>query len=284
MDATDGVDPDAGGERAEGGAQAGRGWDEHVADVERLGDLTRVGGAGSAEGDQGMLSWVGALLDGQDPDRVRHVLVADPHHGGGGLELGVLEPLSQSSEGAGGERPVERELAAEEECGIEPAEHEVRIGDRRLLAAAPVAGRSRDGACALRPDLEEAAGVDPSDRAAARPDRPRRDARHADREAELELEVGRIERLALEDHADVAARSAHVECERTVHPRSARDVGPTDATACDSGQEQVRRAGAGLGRNGATAVRLQERPPAARSGLLRGRVRGRPRSRRRAAS
>ena len=155
MDATDGVDPDTGGERAEGGAQAGRGWDEHVADVERLGDLTRVSGAGSAEGDQGMLSWVGALLDGQDPDRVRHVLVAHPHHG------------------AGGERPVERELAAEEECGIEPAEREVRIGDRRLLAAAPVAGRSRDGACALRPDLEEAAGVDPSDRAAARPDRPR---------------------------------------------------------------------------------------------------------------
>jgi hypothetical protein len=217
-----------------------------------------------------MLSRIGALLDGQDPDRVRHVLVADPHHGGGGLELGVLEPLSQSSNGAGGERPVERQLSAEEECGIEPAEHEVRVGDRRLLAAPAVAGGSRDCARALRPDLEEAAGIDPSDRAAACPDRPRRDARHADREAELELEVRRIERLALEDDAHVAARSAHVECERTIHPSSARDVCPADATARDSGQEQVRRAGAGLGRNGATAVRLQERPPAARSGLLEG--------------
>jgi len=100
MNATDGVDPDAGGERAEGRAQAGRGWDEHVADVERLCDLTRVRGAGAAEGDQGMLSRVGALLDGQDPDRVCHVLVAYPHHGGGGLELGILEPLPQSSNGA----------------------------------------------------------------------------------------------------------------------------------------------------------------------------------------
>src|SRR4029079_10977033 len=179
----------------------------HVADVERLCDLTRVRGAGAAEGDEGMLSRVGALLDGQDPDRVRHVLVANPHHGGCGLELGVLEPLSQSSQGAGGERPVERELSAEEECGIEPAEHEVRVGDRRLLAAAAVAGRSRNGASALRPDLEEAAGRDPSHLAAARPDRPRRDAWHADWEAELELEVGRIERLALEGHADNAAPS-----------------------------------------------------------------------------
>ena len=40
------------------------------------------------------------------------------------------------------ERRVERELAAEEERGIEPAEHDVGVGDRRALAAA---GRSRPG-------------------------------------------------------------------------------------------------------------------------------------------
>ena len=63
--------------------------------------------------------------------------------------------------------PVEPPLAAEEVVRVEVAEHEVGVGDRRLVAAVAVAGRARHRAGAFRPDMQHAAGVDPRDRAAA---------------------------------------------------------------------------------------------------------------------
>ena len=44
--------------------------------------------------------------------------------------------------------------------GIEPAEHQVGVGDGRPLAAAAVADRPGRGAGALRPDLQHAGVVD----------------------------------------------------------------------------------------------------------------------------
>ena len=51
--------------------------------------------------------------------------------------------------------------------GVEPAEHEVGIGDGRLGAAPPVAGRAGHGAGAAGPDGQRAARVEAGDRAAA---------------------------------------------------------------------------------------------------------------------
>ena len=54
--------------------------------------------------------------------------------------------------------------AAEEIVGIEPAEHDVGVGDGRLGAAAAIADRAGIGARAVRADLERADVVDPGDR------------------------------------------------------------------------------------------------------------------------
>ena len=56
---------------------------------------------------------------------------------------------------------------------IEPAEHDVGVGDRRLGAAAAIADRAGLGARAVRTDLERADVVDPGD-ASRRRRRPRR--------------------------------------------------------------------------------------------------------------
>ena len=155
---------------------------------------------------------------------------------------------------------LELHLAAQEEAGVEPAEHDVGVGDRRLRAAAAVGRRPRIRARALRADLQEAAGIDPADRAAARADGARRNALHAHGQPELDLEVGRVERLAVDDQADVAARSAHVQRDCLPAVRGTRHVRAADRAAGDAREQQVRGALARLVRERVAAVRLQQRP------------------------
>ena len=54
---------------------------------------------------------------------------------------------------------------------VDPAQDDVRVGDRRLVTAEAVARRARHGAGAPGPDAERATVVDVGDRAAARADR-----------------------------------------------------------------------------------------------------------------
>jgi hypothetical protein len=267
VDAADGIDADACRESAERGAEAGHGRHQHVSDAEDVRDLARVRRPRAAERDECVIARVRPLLDGQDPDGVGRVLVADADHRRRRLHRVEPEPVAQPRERLLGERRIELDPPAEEEFRVEPAEQDVRVGDRRLLAALRVAGGARRGAGALRPHLEETARIDPPDRAPAGADRPRRDARHADGEAELELEVGRVERLPVEDEADVAARPAHVERERLADSDRARDRRAADAAAGDPGEEEVRRARASLGCERPAAVRLQERPATGDAGF-----------------
>ena len=65
------------------------------------------------------------------------------------------------------------EIAAEELLRIEPAEHHLGVGHRRLRAALAVAGRTGHGAGRARTDAERAARID--DRRSSR--RPRRSRR-----------------------------------------------------------------------------------------------------------
>ena len=215
---------------------------------------------GAAEGDEREGARIDPLLDRHDADRIRHVLVADAHHGRGRLDPVEAELRAQRVEHGAGAPGIERELASEEEGGIEAAEHHVGVGDRGALAALAVAGRAGHRARALRAHLEEAAGVDPADRASARADRARRHAGHAHGQAELDLEVRGVERLSVDDQADVAARAAHVERDRLGRPGGARRVGAADRAARDAREQQVRRACTRLARERMTAVRLQQRP------------------------
>ena len=107
-------------------------------------------------------------------------------------------------------RDVERLRAAEEIIRVEKAADEVGVGDGRPRAAAPVAGRAGIGAGALRPDIEEAAAVDPGDRAAAGRDRGHVERRHVDLPAR-DHALGHLQRHAALDEGDVGAGAAHVE-------------------------------------------------------------------------
>ena len=86
---------------------------------------------------------------------------------------------------------IDLEIAAQEMLGVQAAEHHLRIGHRRLLAALGVAGRTGQGARRARPDAERAARIDIGDRAAARADRVDVDHRHQHGEAG-DLGVARV--------------------------------------------------------------------------------------------
>ena len=135
---------------------------------------------------------------------------------------------------------VEGDLAAEEVARVEPAEHEVRVGDGRLGAAAAVADRPGIGARALRPDAQQAARVDPGDRAAAgadldqvddrRPHRVAGERQAADPGARVAADVVvlRHRRPAVLDQADLGGRAAHVEREDVRSPERRAECGGRD--------------------------------------------------------
>ena len=154
----------------------------------------------------------------------------------------AAEPSARRSSAAGCARRRASSVAAEEVVGVEAAEHDVGVGERGLLAAAAVAGGARIGAGALRPDLQEPAGVDPADRAAAGADRLRAHGRDGDRQAELDLVLRREQRGAVDEQADVAARPAHVEHDAARRVRRARRSSSRRSPAGDARQEDVGRA------------------------------------------
>src|SRR5829696_4614380 len=78
-----------------------------------------------------------------DALRCRHPV--DPERGGDPVYRGFGCPC------------VEPSPPAKEACGVEVAEHEVRVRDRGHRAAAAIAGGSRDRSGALGPHVEDAA-------------------------------------------------------------------------------------------------------------------------------
>ena len=89
---------------------------------------------------------------------------------------------------------VELQVAAERQVGVEAAEHHLRVGHGRLLAAAAVAGRSGLRAGRARADVEAARLVDVGDRAAAGADRHEVDHRRQHRMA-ADVGVARVHDL-----------------------------------------------------------------------------------------
>jgi len=62
---------------------------------------------------------------------------------------------------------VQRNLAAQEVGGVDPSGDDIGVGHRRLAPAAPVTGRPRHRARALRTDVQATGLVDPGDRPTA---------------------------------------------------------------------------------------------------------------------
>ena len=194
--------------------------DDHLGHVELLREERCVHRPGAAERDERELARLDPLLDRERPDRLRHLgvdHVADP--------LGELDRLQVQLVGELGDRAsrrvdVERHLAACEPGRIDATEDEVRIGDRRLRAAAPVARGARIGARALRTDAQSAR-LRVGDRAAARAHGVDVHDRHQQREP-FERRLRRDVRPAVDDERDVEARAAHVDADQVrpvEHPR-----------------------------------------------------------------
>src|SRR5258706_7803982 len=112
--------------------------------------------ARAADGEEREVTGVEASADRDAADEVGHARVEDVDDPYRGLLDREAERLGDLlADGLRGERLVELPRAAEEVAGGDAAEHDVRVGHRRLRATASVTRRPRFGARALRTDLEE---------------------------------------------------------------------------------------------------------------------------------
>jgi hypothetical protein len=180
------------------------------------GDRDRVQPPGAAEGQQREVARVEALLDGHHPQRPDHLGVGDADDALGRRQQVVTERAERADRALGG-LASSATPPASGVCGVEQAEHEVRVGDRRLGARRAVAGGPRLGARRARSDAQSAARVAPGDRAAPGADRVDVDHRQRERPPADLASAGLAHAAALDD-ADVARGAAHVEAQRSGVP------------------------------------------------------------------
>ena len=109
------------------------------------------------------------------------------------------------------------------------AAQQIGIRDRRLHAAAAVAGGAGDGAGRARADLQHAA-IDPGDRSAAGADRLDRGDGHHDREV-ADAAVMRGHDMAVTDHRDVRAGATHVHGQQVRPPSMAPSAAAAETPA-----------------------------------------------------
>jgi hypothetical protein len=158
--------------------------EDDARDLELPGDGQRMQRPGAAERHHAAGAVVEAVLAGVDAERAGHVLVDDVVDTPGGTQDFQAERLGHAVlDGILGCRPIERHGAAQEEAGIEKAQHQVGVGQRRPGTAAGVAGGARIGPGAARADAQQAAVVDVGDAAPAGPDLDHVDGWDADGEA-----------------------------------------------------------------------------------------------------
>ena len=112
--------------------------------------------SGAAERHQREVARVVAALDRHHADRAHHVVVDDGENAARCRHRLDTERLGDpGDDGATRRLDIELEAAAEQ-LGRQMAEHEMRIGDGRLDAAAAVAAGAGIGAGALRTDDQRA--------------------------------------------------------------------------------------------------------------------------------
>jgi hypothetical protein len=108
------------------------------------------------------------LLVDTQPHRLRDIVVGDGQDRGRCFDhADAQRPGDELLDRYCGALGVNAQATAEQKFGMKPSEHHVGVGDRGRRAAAAVAGRPRIGANALRTDMEESAGIDARDAAAA---------------------------------------------------------------------------------------------------------------------
>jgi hypothetical protein len=194
--------------------------------------------AGAAVAEHGEPARVEPALDRDAADQVGHLRVDDLDHRRGRLLRRQPERLRDRRERLERGVGVEPDPSAEEVVRVQPAQHEIRVGDRRFVAARPVARRSGHCAGAARTDLEHAGlGLDPGDAAAAGADRGDVDHGQGDGVLREDGRVG-VRRLAVDDEADVEARTAHVGRDHAVELEPLRQCAGSEHAAGRPGRKQ----------------------------------------------
>src|SRR5262249_29917545 len=155
---------------------------------------------------------VDPLVDRDFLDRADHALRGEVEDRRGRLERVEAERAADLllDRGAGAVG-IELLTAAEEVLRIEYAERQARVGHGQPCPASAVTARPRVGSGALRTDVQQPAGVDPGDRAAAGADAPHVNGREAGHVPEIRpsnpgLAAPRY--AAAADETDVVARPA----------------------------------------------------------------------------
>ena len=156
-----------------------------------------------------------------------------------------------------GRGPVEPAPSAQKTRRVEIAQHQVGVGDRRLGAALAVAGRPRSRAGARRADMQDAAVVDPRNRAAAGADAGDVEAVERDRVAGDAAAVGQA-RAPIDDQRNVGAGAAHVERDQIALADQPGRVDAAGDPARRPGQHGARRQPARLGDRRHPAMRLDD--------------------------
>ena len=150
------------------------------------------------------------------------------------------------------------QLHAPPEQAAQVAEHDVRVGHRRALAAAAVAGGAGQRAGALGADAERPGHRHVRDRAAAGADRD--DVERGDADAEVVGERARARdgwmRVPIERH--VGRRAAHVEAEDVAMARELAEEHGCAHSAGGPREDRLDGSGPGLGGRHQTAVRAHD--------------------------
>ena len=140
--------------------------DHNARDAELFGQRARVQWTAAAERNQRKVAGIEPALDGDDTQNFRHRVVDEcddsERHRLGAESRRLCDSLDRRPSARG----VDRKGTPEQCAGIEPPEHDVRIGNRRAIGAS-VARRSRVGARRKRADVQRAGGIAPRDRSSA---------------------------------------------------------------------------------------------------------------------
>ena len=194
--------------------------DQHLGDAELARQRHRVQRPGAAEGEQREVARIEAARQRHHADGAGHVRVAEPDDGRRRrIDVDAQRPGELVGEDLAHLRHRHRPRHGQQPLRVQPAQHQVGVGDGGLGAAAAVADGPRIGARRLRPDLQHAGRVDRGDRAAAGADALHVHHRHVDRQAVVDGELGRHLRHAAVDQRHVGGGAAHVVGDGVAHAR-----------------------------------------------------------------
>lgn len=162
------------------GAEArGETRNHEALDAEDARHVADMAGRGAAAADDIALARIDALIDGDVLDGADHIVIGGRIDRIGRLDAANAKPFGRLVDRGFRLAAVELDAAAKEIVRIDDAKHHIGVGDGRLGAAAAVAGGTRHGADAVRPDPQQSARIDPGDAAATRPHRADIDLRYA---------------------------------------------------------------------------------------------------------